>query len=190
MRRFAALFFGFYFLVALVLARLMAEGGVSWILAPILPDKLILPDGGAIEVADRTACRQLLGQLPLSERLLEWLHSGWHVLGLLLVLAVATAGLAYRYGLPWLAESAASHTPVAVEKLMTEQTLRLLQQTRTLQPTTLPPARQRTLQALLEQAADLLRMSFRSFRYYAKKYDLIPRDRETADDVVEVEDEP
>jgi two-component system response regulator PilR (NtrC family) len=27
------------------------------------------------------------------------------------------------------------------------------------------------------QAAELLRMSFRSFRYYAKKYDLIPRDK-------------
>ncbi|HKR65022.1 MAG TPA: sigma-54 dependent transcriptional regulator [Thermoanaerobaculia bacterium] len=37
------------------------------------------------------------------------------------------------------------------------------------------------------QAAELLRMSFRSFRYYAKKYDLIPRDRE-AEDVVEVEE--
>ena len=35
-------FFGFYLAVALVLSRLMAEGGVSWILAPILPDKLIL----------------------------------------------------------------------------------------------------------------------------------------------------
>ena len=35
------------------------------------------------------------------------------------------------------------------------------------------------------QAAELLRMSFRSFRYYAKKYDLIPRDRE-AEDAVEV----
>jgi hypothetical protein len=39
---FAAAFFGFYLVVALVLSRLMAEGGVSWILAPILPDKLIL----------------------------------------------------------------------------------------------------------------------------------------------------
>jgi DNA-binding NtrC family response regulator len=37
------------------------------------------------------------------------------------------------------------------------------------------------------QAAELLRMSFRSFRYYAKKYDLIPRDRET-EDVMEVEE--
>ena len=37
------------------------------------------------------------------------------------------------------------------------------------------------------QAAELLRMSFRSFRYYAKKYDLIPRDREP-EDVVEVEE--
>jgi DNA-binding NtrC family response regulator len=37
------------------------------------------------------------------------------------------------------------------------------------------------------QAAELLRMSFRSFRYYAKKYDLIARERES-DEVVEVEE--
>ena len=37
------------------------------------------------------------------------------------------------------------------------------------------------------QAAELLRMSFRSFRYYAKKYELIARERET-EDIVEVED--
>ncbi len=37
------------------------------------------------------------------------------------------------------------------------------------------------------QAAELLRMSFRSFRYYAKKYDLIPR--EAKEEVVEVENE-
>ncbi len=41
------------------------------------------------------------------------------------------------------------------------------------------------------QAAELLRMSFRSFRYYAKKYDLIPRDSRSdgQEDVVEVENE-
>ena len=38
------------------------------------------------------------------------------------------------------------------------------------------------------QAAELLRMSFRSFRYYAKKYDLIARESRS-DDAVEVEDE-
>ncbi len=38
------------------------------------------------------------------------------------------------------------------------------------------------------QAAELLRMSFRSFRYYAKKYDLIPREGKQ-EDVVEVEHE-
>jgi two-component system response regulator PilR (NtrC family) len=37
------------------------------------------------------------------------------------------------------------------------------------------------------QAAELLRMSFRSFRYYAKKYDLIARERQ--DEPVEVEHE-
>jgi len=36
------------------------------------------------------------------------------------------------------------------------------------------------------QAAELLRMSFRSFRYYAKKYDLIPRDSRQ-EDVVEAD---
>jgi len=38
------------------------------------------------------------------------------------------------------------------------------------------------------QAAELLRMSFRSFRYYAKKYDLISREARQ-DDAVEVENE-
>ncbi len=38
------------------------------------------------------------------------------------------------------------------------------------------------------QAAELLRMSFRSFRYYAKKYDLISRDTKQ-EDVVELESE-
>jgi len=37
------------------------------------------------------------------------------------------------------------------------------------------------------QAAELLRMSFRSFRYYAKKYDIIARERE-AEEVVELEE--
>ena len=41
------------------------------------------------------------------------------------------------------------------------------------------------------QAAELLKMSFRSFRYYAKKYDLIPRENKSdaPEDVVEVENE-
>ncbi|HEX3111465.1 MAG TPA: sigma 54-interacting transcriptional regulator, partial [Thermoanaerobaculia bacterium] len=38
------------------------------------------------------------------------------------------------------------------------------------------------------QAAELLQMTFRSFRYYAKKFDLIPRDSKE-EDVVEVESE-
>jgi two-component system, NtrC family, response regulator PilR len=38
------------------------------------------------------------------------------------------------------------------------------------------------------QAAELLRMSVRSFRYYAKKYDLIPREAKQ-EDIVEVENE-
>jgi two-component system response regulator PilR (NtrC family) len=37
------------------------------------------------------------------------------------------------------------------------------------------------------QAAELLRMSFRSFRYYAKKYELIARDRDS-EEAVELEE--
>lgn len=48
---FAGCFFGFYLIVALVLSRLMAEGGVSWILAPILPDKLIFGLAGSASVS-------------------------------------------------------------------------------------------------------------------------------------------
>ena len=53
-------FFGFYLAVALVLSRLMAEGGVSWILAPILPDKLILSLTGAAALSPVAVTRLML----------------------------------------------------------------------------------------------------------------------------------
>ncbi|MES2465179.1 MAG: DUF6785 family protein [Armatimonadota bacterium] len=62
---FSALYFGFYFMVALVLSRLMAEGGISWILAPILPDKLILSlfGSGAVSVTVLTRLAFLMQHL-------------------------------------------------------------------------------------------------------------------------------
>jgi hypothetical protein len=57
---FAALFFGFYFAVALVLSRLMAESGIPWLLAPILPDKLILSMTGAASVSQLVLTRLTL----------------------------------------------------------------------------------------------------------------------------------
>jgi hypothetical protein len=57
---FAVCFFGFYLVVALVLGRLMAEGGVSWILAPILPDKLILSLLGTAAVSPLVITRLML----------------------------------------------------------------------------------------------------------------------------------
>lgn len=57
---FAAGYFGFYAAVALVLSRLMAEGGVSWILAPILPDKLILSLSGSGAVSPMVLTRLML----------------------------------------------------------------------------------------------------------------------------------
>jgi hypothetical protein len=57
---FSAAYFGFYFAVALVLSRLMAEGGVSWILAPILPDKLILSLTGSTALPPAALTRLML----------------------------------------------------------------------------------------------------------------------------------
>jgi hypothetical protein len=57
---FGAGFFGFYLVVALVLSRLMAEGGVSWVLAPILPDKLILSLVGSSAVSPLVITRLAL----------------------------------------------------------------------------------------------------------------------------------
>ena len=57
-------FFGFYFAVALVLSRLMSESGVTWLLAPILPDKLILSLTGS----------QALSQLALTRLTLHVQH--------------------------------------------------------------------------------------------------------------------
>lgn len=57
---FSACFFGFYFAVALVLSRLMAEGGVSWILAPILPDKLIFGLAGSASLGSASITRLAL----------------------------------------------------------------------------------------------------------------------------------
>jgi hypothetical protein len=78
---------------------------------PGLPDKLQLPDGGVIEVASEYRSRHLAGGPPLGTRLLEWLHSGWQVLAVLVLLTVLAVWYGYRYGLPWLAGEAARRTP-------------------------------------------------------------------------------
>jgi hypothetical protein len=57
---FGACFFGFYLTVALVLGRLMAEGGIPWILAPILPDKLLLSLTGSAALAPAAITRLML----------------------------------------------------------------------------------------------------------------------------------
>ncbi|HLJ57804.1 MAG TPA: DUF6785 family protein, partial [Chthonomonadaceae bacterium] len=54
---FAACYFGFYFATALVLSRIMAESGIPWLLAPILPDKLILSVNGSAVITQQTLAR-------------------------------------------------------------------------------------------------------------------------------------
>ncbi len=118
---------------------------------PGLPDKLRLPDGGVIEVAQQHRCRHMAGGPPPWERLLAWLHGGWTILVVLLIATVAAVWFAYRDGLPWLAAKVVRQTPVAMEKQMAEQTMALLNKTVNLRPSGLSDARQRQLQGLLDQ---------------------------------------
>lgn len=53
-------YFGFYLAVVLVLSRLMAEGGLTWGLAPGLPDKLLLSLTGAQTLPPVTLTRLML----------------------------------------------------------------------------------------------------------------------------------
>lgn len=57
---FSVCFFGFYLMAALVLSRLMAEGGVPWILAPVLPDKLLFSLTGSAVVSPVALTRLML----------------------------------------------------------------------------------------------------------------------------------
>ncbi len=119
---------------------------------PGLPDKLQLPDGGVIEIASDYRSRHLAGGPSLGTRLLEWLHSGWQVLAVLVLLTVLAVWYGYRYGLPWLAEEAARRTPVSIEEQMAAPTISLLERTNSVRPSQLSQARQDALQALLLQA--------------------------------------
>ncbi len=113
-------FFGFYLAVALVLGRLMSEGGVSWILAPILPDKLILSLTGsaalspvaitrlALHVQHLRDTRQMLapavfqaGKLRDTAGFASWSFYGLLLVAIVLALSVGTARalpLFYHYG--------------------------------------------------------------------------------------------
>jgi hypothetical protein len=54
---FAALYFGFTLIVALVLGRLMSEGGITWTLAPAMPDSLLLSIVGSAALSRASIVR-------------------------------------------------------------------------------------------------------------------------------------
>ena len=111
---FACAFFGFYLAVALVLSRLMAEGGVSWILAPILPDKLIFSLVGSgvatpllitrlpLQVQHLRDTRQMFGPaLMQTGRLREAMGlRPVRFYGLMLVAVMLALALGVAFGLP------------------------------------------------------------------------------------------
>lgn len=109
------------------------------------PRTLRWPDGAACEVADHAGLAELLAELGQRPSAVVHLQSRWRwaigaIAGLLLSVA-----LAYFYALPWAAELVARNLPAAVGETLSEQVMATLDE-HMLQPSRLPPARQRELQ--------------------------------------------
>ena len=125
-----------------------------------LPDRLQLPDGGIIEVAQTAHCQQLCNSLPLTAIIVAWLHRTgrtaqqhvWQLSALLLPLLAMALFCAYHLGVPWLMDEALQRSTPALEQQLAEHAIGLLEETTTLRPTRLSPQRQDSLQAMLQQA--------------------------------------
>lgn len=90
------------------------------------PRFVFFPDGGHCEVSDHARFEGLLTELGLRKNWLDALHNsiGWAAAAVLMI-ALVSAG-AYRYLLPWAAESLSTQVPQEVLHQMSDSTLKLL----------------------------------------------------------------
>lgn len=112
------------------------------------PRLLHFPGGGHCEVSDHTAIEALLsaaGHRPRS--LVSRLEAGWRYAAVAIVLFIAFAFAAYRWGLPWAAQLAANRIPYATAHILDVQTLRTLDREEVLTPSHLSAQRRQALQA-------------------------------------------
>ena len=129
-----------------LLANCQLEAGID-----TLPDSVHLPDGGTLEVAQKTAIRRLLGGLPPLQAGGHWLQQSWHVLAGGMAAAAAILWLGWRFVLPAAAGWLLPLIPVSAEQQLAAQTLAWLEQRGELSASRLPADRARALQAGIQQ---------------------------------------
>jgi Zn-dependent protease with chaperone function len=110
------------------------------------PRIIRLPDHGQIECEDSPLFDQWFPTPSRIEAMADWLERRRTAALVSAALVVLGTIAFFKIGLPWLAERAAPHVPIAVEQTMSAQVLALLERTHELRPSDLPPTRQARLQ--------------------------------------------
>lgn len=111
-----------------------------------------LGDHGSLAVDDVAGWRKAAQDAGVRPGLAARLAARWPVFLAALVLAVATLGVFYRWGTPWLAQTLAGQVPVGWELQLAERGLAALDG-QWLRPSRLPPGRQQALRARFDELA-------------------------------------
>lgn len=111
-----------------------------------VPRRFGFPDGTQFETPDNDAVDAALGRLGRRAGLAHWLETRWPIAVASLAAVAVIAVLFVQFGVPALAGYAARTLPLEVDRRLGAETLTLLDRS-VLQPTKLPAARQRQLQA-------------------------------------------
>ncbi len=117
------------------------------------PRTLSFADGAHLEVRDHVAFDRWLAATGHRERHVDLLQRSWLATGLSVVLIAAFAFAAYRWGLPFAADKVAERMPASALRLMSEQTLKLLDR-HLLEDSQLSVQRQSELREQFEALAD------------------------------------
>ena len=117
------------------------------------PRTLSFADGAHLEVRDHAAFDRWLAETGYRERRVDLLQRSWLVTGISLVMIAAALFAAYRWGLPLAASKVAERMPESALRLMSDQTLKLLDQ-HVLEASKLSLQRQSELREKFEALAD------------------------------------
>jgi Zn-dependent protease with chaperone function len=109
-----------------------------------------LPGNAHCETADHDGLERMMAAAGYEVGWVDRLQRHMAVALASLVILVGLAGVAYRWGLPWLGRQVAEQLPVPARQALSEQTLDLLERT-ALKPSKLPAERQRRLAQRLSQ---------------------------------------
>jgi Zn-dependent protease with chaperone function len=119
----------------------------------VAPRMLSFADGAHLEVRDHAAFDRWLVETGYRERRVDLLQRSWLATGISIVVIAAFVFAAYRWGLPFVANKVAERMPESALRLMSEQTLKLLDR-HLLEASQLPPERQSELRQQFEALAD------------------------------------